>query len=451
MLSNEQGTEDQRAARRWSLIYKAAGATAVSRAVSMICSLAQVPIALKYLGRESFGLWMTLTGAVSLLNFADLGIGLGIQNKISAAHGKDDMALARSVFLTGFTLLTAIAVALFAFGLLVGWWIDWASFFKIESLEVRTHVRAGLVVVFIAFCLGFPLSAAQKLAVGLQLSWIQAAGALVGSVVSLILVALAAALKLTLVPFLAVAVLPPILVNLGLLHRLFAVLRWRFHPFRHWDSAHARTVFGTGSLFVLPQFSAILLHIVPPVILSATFGAAAVAPFNVTQRLLGIIHQLQGMLLSPLWPAYAEARSRGDHEWIRRAFRKSVFHTLWAVPLPCLAFAIVGRPLVLLWTHREDALPDLSLLWMLSAWTLALAFGAPATTLLNGLGKLKGQSTYFLVSAVLSVLIMPFMALRFGPSGIPAALILTYGLIAIPFLYFEASLVLREQNIQPTL
>lgn len=417
----------------------------MGRIVGMICSLAQVPIALSHLGKESFGLWMTLTGAVGLLNFADIGIGLGMQNKISAAHGKDDMELARKVFLTGFTLLAIIAVAMFGIGLLIGWNFDWASLFKIQAPELRPHVRAGMLVVFFAFCLGFPLSAAQKLAVGLQLGWLQAAGGLIGNVVSLILVALAAALKLNFVPFLAVAVLPPILVNLGLLRRLFSVLNWRFDPVRNWHTEHARTILGSGSLFVLPQLAAVLLLAVPPVILSATLGAAAVAPFNITQRLLGMVHQLQGMLIYPLWPAYAEARSRGDFGWIRRTFQKSLIHSLWAVPLLCLAFAILGRSIVLLWTHREDTIPSHSLLWLMCGWTLLLSIGAPATMLLNGMGKLKGQSTYFLASALLGVLIMPSMAHWLGMLGVPAALILTYGLIALPCLYYEAATLFQGE------
>lgn len=446
MPSTEQEPEQKRAARRWRLIYKAAGATAVSRAVSMACSLGQVPIALHHLGKESFGLWMTLTGAVGLLNFADVGIGLGMQNKISTAHGKDDLESARKVFMTGFALLTAIAVALFGIGLAAGWQFDWAAFFKIETPELRPQVRLGLFVVFASFCLGFPLSAAQKLAVALQLGWLQAAGGLFGSILSLILVAVAAALKLDLVPFLAVAVLPPILINLGLLKRLISILKWRFEPLKHLRSEHARGILAAGSLFVLPQLAAALLHTVPPVILSATLGAASVAPFNITQRLLGIIHQVQGMIIYPLWPAYAEARSRGDLEWIRRAFRSSVIHTLWAVPLLCVAFVLIGRPAILLWTHSADAVPSAPLLWLLSAWNLALAIGSPATVLLNGLGKLKGQSTYFLASAILSVLIMPAMAHRFGASGVPAALVLTYGLISVPCLYWEASAALRRRK-----
>ena len=72
-----KGSESERAAQRWGLIYRAAGASAVGRMVSVLCALAQVPLALHCLGQEGFGLWITLTGAVSLLNFADMGMGLG--------------------------------------------------------------------------------------------------------------------------------------------------------------------------------------------------------------------------------------------------------------------------------------------------------------------------------------------------------------------------------------
>lgn len=426
MLSTEQEPEHLRAAQRWRLIYRAAGASAVGRAVSIACSLAQVPIALKYLGKESFGLWMTLTGAVGLLNFADVGIGLGMQNKISEAHGRDDMELARDIFLTGLALLTVIAFALFGVGLLIGWSFDWASFFKIEAPELRLEVRDGLLVVFAAFCLGFPLSAAQKLAVALQLGWLQAVGGLVGSVISLILVASAAALKLSLVPFLAFAVLPPVLVNLGLLQWLFVRLAWRFDVVRHASWRHVREIFGTGTLFLIPQIAASIVSSAPPVILSSVLGAAAVVPFNLTQRLLGVISQLQGMLVGPLWPAYAEAKSRGDYAWICHAFRRSLLYSAIVGILPCVLFGLIGRPLILLWTQRPEALPAPLLLWLLCGWTMAVAAGTPTAMFLNGLGRLLGPAIYGTTTAILSLILMPLFAHRYGAPGIPLALLVAY-------------------------
>ena len=418
--------EKDRAALRWTQVYKSAGATVLGRAVSMLCTLAQVPIALHYLGKESFGLWITLTGVVAMLNFADLGIGLGMQNKISAAYGRDDMAQAREIFLTGFALLAAVALAVFGIGCSIGWGLDWASFFKIEAVELRPHVRDGLLVVFAAFCLGIPLSAAQKLAVALQLGWLQALGGLVGSIISLILVACAALLKLTIVPFLAVAVLPPVLVNLGLLQRLFVRLNWRFAMEGRAARPHVREIFRAGTLFLIPQIASTMVVSAPAVILSSMLGAAAVVPFNLTQRLLGMICQLQGVFIGPLWPAYAEAQARGDHQWIRQAFRRSLFYSLFSAILPCLVFGFIGRPLILLWTQRPEALPSPQLLWFLCLWSMVTAAGAPCAMFLNGLGRLAGQAIYGTTTAVLSLVLMPIMTQRAGAAGIPLALILAY-------------------------
>jgi len=440
----QQEPAKERAARRWNLIYKAAGASALGRAVSMVCSLAQIPIALNHLGKESFGLWMTLTGAVSLLNFADVGIGLGMQNKISEAHGRDDMELARDIFLTGFAVLTGIAVVLFCGGLLAGWRVDWASIFKVENPDVRDHVRDGLVVVFAAFCLGFPLSAAQKLAVGLQLGWLQAAGSLIGSIISLILVAGAAMLHLSFVPFLAVAVLPPVLVNFGLLQRLFLQLHWKFDLLRHANKRHAREIFGLGTLFLIPQLAATVVSTAPPVILASVLGAAAVAPFNLTQRLLGIIGQAQAMVIVPLWPAYAEAKSRGDYAWIRNAFYRSLLYSAAAIIVPLTLFGLIGRPLILLWTHKPEAVPTQELLWLMCGWAFVLGAATPCSMFLNGLGRLVGQTIYGSMAAIVCLFLMPALAHRYGAHGIPLALILGYVPIHLLFTYGECFFVLAK-------
>ena len=442
-------SERERSARRWNLIYKAAGFSVLGRIISVACVLAQVPVALHHLGKEAFGLWMTLTGTVGLLAFADLGIGLGMQNKISTASGKDDMKLAQDVFLTGFVLLGAVAAALFAIALMLIGTVDWVNLFKIESPELRPQVNQGLIVVFAAFCLGFPLSAAQKLAVALQLGWLQSIAGVIGSVLSLILISVAAWMKLSFVPFLAVALMPPVLVNLWLLWRLFAHLKWRFDPLKHASLQHVREIFGTGTLFLLPQLGSSIVLSAPAVILSSVLGAAAVVPFNLAQRLLGVISQIQGMLIAPLWPAYAEAKSRGDGTWIRQAFRRSLLYTAISGVVPCVLFAFLGRPLILLWTGQPESLPSQELLWLMCAFTIAAAAGAPCAVFLNGMGRLFGQATYGSVTALISLILMPVLAQRYGAAGIPAALILAYVPINLVLAYLECWHELRRVRRGP--
>ena len=294
------------------------------------------------------------------------------------------------------------------------------------------------------FASGFRCRRRKKLAVGLQLGWLQAAGNLLGSIISLILVAGAAILHLSFVPFLAVAVLPPVLVNFGLLQRLFVRLNWRFDPIRHIAWGHARRIFGAGTLFLIPQIAGGIVASAPPVILSSVLGAAAIVPFNLTQRLLGIISQVQGMLISPLWPAYAEAKSRGDYAWIRHAFKRSLLYSAVTAIIPCLLFGLIGRPLILLWIGKPDALPTQELLWLMSAWTLMLGTGAPCTIFLNGLGRLVGQAIYGSATAIASLFLMPTLAHRYGASGIPLALILAYAPIHLLCMYLECVFVLSS-------
>ena len=63
---------------KWSARSRAVGvffATSVAaRVLGIACQLLQVPIALKVLGPEAFGLWMTLTVIGAMIMFADFGV-----------------------------------------------------------------------------------------------------------------------------------------------------------------------------------------------------------------------------------------------------------------------------------------------------------------------------------------------------------------------------------------
>src|SRR5512146_3561300 len=62
------------------------GARGISYATAMLI----VPPSLHYLGTERYGMWMTIGSLIALLSFADLGIGSGVMNGLSAANGRDD-------------------------------------------------------------------------------------------------------------------------------------------------------------------------------------------------------------------------------------------------------------------------------------------------------------------------------------------------------------------------
>lgn len=54
-----------------------------------------VPLTLRYLGTERYGLWMTISSVIAVLGFSDLGLNNGLLNGISQANGTNDRELAR--------------------------------------------------------------------------------------------------------------------------------------------------------------------------------------------------------------------------------------------------------------------------------------------------------------------------------------------------------------------
>src|ERR1035437_1553951 len=79
--------------------YRRAAATAIAtfaaKGANMLVLLISVPLTVGYLGQERYGLWMTITSTLSVLSFADLGVGNGIGNAVAFAMGKSDYRAVR--------------------------------------------------------------------------------------------------------------------------------------------------------------------------------------------------------------------------------------------------------------------------------------------------------------------------------------------------------------------
>src|SRR5271163_953685 len=85
------------------------GGTAVmARAVQVATSLITIPLTVRYLGNERFGLWMAISSVLAMANFADFGIGNGVLNSVADAFGKDDFDRIRGAISSGFAVLSVV-------------------------------------------------------------------------------------------------------------------------------------------------------------------------------------------------------------------------------------------------------------------------------------------------------------------------------------------------------
>jgi O-antigen/teichoic acid export membrane protein len=379
--------------RRWRAVHKTFGASILAKIVSILCTFAQVPIAVHHLGQEAYGLWMTLLSIALLMNLVDFGIGVGLQRRMAETWAVNDPSRLRSTYLTGAASLGLLGLLILLLGVPVILLGNWAAVFKLTDPAVSGQARGALLIVTVFFAAGLPLNATARVAAAVQRGWIHAGWIAAGSVASLAAVALAARLGFGLRPFLALACLPPLLQGIGLHLHLSRVQGWRGRWPALLPRAEWRALLADSLLFSAPQLGLAVVQSLPPVVIAMAAGPVAVTAFNLLQRLFSLVGQGQAMLLTPIWPAYTEASARGDGLWVRRAFALSMTATLvFATALGVIAAA--APQLVQWWVGTSVTPPARDFVWTTALWTAILLAQQPVVYLLVGMGRLRGLALH---------------------------------------------------------
>jgi len=146
----------------------AISASFVSRVVTTAVSLIVLPISVRYLGNEGYGLMATITAVVGWLQFTNMGIGLGLQNALTEETAKGDKRAQNELVSTAVLSLMGIGLILIVAGFLIFPHVSWASVFRPTTQRFTAEIPWTVGVVFIGFVstvvLGFvsPIYAARQ-------------------------------------------------------------------------------------------------------------------------------------------------------------------------------------------------------------------------------------------------------------------------------------------------
>lgn len=418
-------------ARRDRALRLTVAASVAAKVFSVLCTLAQVPIALHYLGAEGYGLWIALMSVYGLLNFVDFGLGVGMQQLMARAFGRDDGPLLRQTFASGVAALGVLGLACLLVGLPLALWGDWGAWFKIADPQLRHDTPVALALIVAAFVVGLPGNAVTRLAAALQLGWLHALWNAASNGATLLAVWLAARAGWSYLAFVAVAALLPATQNLGLWLQLRRRLDWRgrgpgFLPRPQW-----RELLRASFLFSFPQLGLAALGWLPPFVISLGAGAGAVTAFNLLQRLLSPFTQGQVILLTPLWPAYAEAWVRHDRPWLARAKRHALLATVALTTGTALVCWQAG-PLIAWWVGPATKLPGPALTWLTGLWFTLLMFGRHYLYYLVGIDRLPTLAVHAVLGFVGAIGGLLLGSYHGGASWALALGSLGYGALGLP-------------------
>ena len=120
------------------------------KGISIIVTLLNVPLAIRYVDPMQYGVWLTLSSMFTWFSLFDIGFGNGLKNKLTEALAKGDDTLARAYISTTYVAVTVISAGLFVIFLIVNFFVDWTVILNVPA-GMRKELNLIVVIVFLIF------------------------------------------------------------------------------------------------------------------------------------------------------------------------------------------------------------------------------------------------------------------------------------------------------------
>jgi O-antigen/teichoic acid export membrane protein len=407
----------------------------LARAVTIVTSFITVPLTLNYLGVERYGLWMTISSFIAMMVFADFGIGNGLLNAVAEAYGRDDVVTLRKHVTNALVILSVIALAILAVFFASYPMINWGSFFNVHSTIALHEAGPALAVFVLCFAVGIPLGVVQRVQMGIQQGFTsslwQAGGSVLGLISTLLVIKLKGGL-----PWLVAALAgAPVIILLFNWATFFLVQHRCLLPcFADTTASGMKRILKGGLLFFALQLGVAIAYSSDNMIIARFLGPEAVAHYAVAAKLFEGFLMVIGLALTPLWPAYGEAKARGDFLWIKMTLNRSMLSTLIAVSIIAVFLVAFNQAIFRLWLGESYQIP-FSLVLSYALWMVLKGLGTTYSIFLNGMNVIRFQLIISSIFVTISIFIKIWFIKIYGVSGVPLALALSYVVfIGIPCL-----------------
>lgn len=425
--------------------------TLVVKGISIGTGLLSIPITAQYLGKEQFGVWLLLSTFMNWISLADLGLTNSLVNTLSTALAQGDGKTARQSVSSAFFPMVYLGIFLLSSSIALSFFVPWEQILNIRlSSSLQQDTRLAITVAMCFFAVRIPLSIPRCVYTAYQQGYIYQLWIGLANILSLISLFVAqhyhANLPWLLGTFFGMVMLGDLLAGIDI---FYVRQRWLKPKGAECDVRILRDLLKVGFQFWIIQICAICIFQTDLIIVSQLFGVVEVGTYGVLLKLFSTIEGVSSSFITPLWPAYNDAKARGDYKWINRTFRNSTIGaSVWSISAGSLL--VISSPILLRYLIGKDVSLQPGLpLYMLFTYVL-LSTSQCVAMLVNGLGELKLQSLIAPISAVTNLVLSVVLGKAIGIQGVTLATAICILFFSIFFAGGDAILKMNKLRLNAT-
>jgi len=400
--------------------------------VSGVVGLVLVPIMLKGLGQEVYGLWVAAMALVGLAGILDFGLGASVTQAVAAGDkGRDTVSRFVTSAGTGFLVIgVAGGVVVAALGLPLSGALRLSE--PARALAPTVFLLAGVFYLFSQV-----LTYARAVLVGLRrfdaANLLAAAGAILGAGGTIVLLQAGRGL-IEVAGWQAASLGAGAAVSLGVIGRLEPRFRFRWLHF-DWGTVRERLPFSLTS-----QLTHAAIRVVwdsPALLIGLVRGSATIVPYHIGQKFPVAASQVGWCAAEALYPAASPEEQAAEMPRMRAILEVGIRWVVVLVLPLAVVLWIVAPTLIETWIGQPQG-EAAQVLRIVSAAVLADALGVGALYVLWGRGLVRPVLLVLTGMAMVQLGLGLWLLLRMGVVGVAWAMLVSMALGSIAFLQLAA-------------
>lgn len=414
--------------------------SAAIKGISILTSFLLVPITLKYLGTEDYGIWLTLSSVIAWFAFFDMGIGNGLRNLFSEAVTLKNTQLAKTYVSTAYAGLAIVLVFSAVLFIVTNIFIDWNTL--LNAPPSRTYdLNTIAVLIFTLFLFRMELKLISVILLADQRTALSSVFEPAANIISLgAIYLLTLSTSGSLQNFILVVSLSPVIVfSLASVYFFRREYKQYSPSLKFIELKYLRSLGGLSTKFFLIQIAVLIIFSTDNLIITRILGPQEVTLYNIAFKYFNIVTMAFAIVITPFLPAFTEAYIKDDMQWIRNANGK-LLKTWSLVLIAVIAMVLLAKLFYKFWVGDGIIIPFqlnvfMALFILISTWNNIYVY------FINSTGKITIQVIGSLISAFLNIPISIYLAreMNMGTSGVilGTCISLFPGVIIGPIQYYK--------------
>lgn len=385
---------------------------ALYKLLAVALSFFTVRLMIQYLGIEQYGVWSTLVSLISWIVFFDLGIGNGLQNKISEAFAKNKIKSVRFLISSSYSLTGLICLVLFLMLCVMACYVPWQKVFNTEAMS-EVNLRIAVLTLSFFIFLNFWIAQVNQILNAIQKSSLVVFGQLLSNVflLTFLLVTVKLVVEKSITLMAAIYGFSMAISNI-----LLTI--WFFKKNKHllpnllFSRKFFRSLITLGGQFFILQMAFLVVFTTDKILITQLFGPGSVAQYEVVFKLFSVITLSYSLIASPLWASYSDAFHKKDFLWMRLVLSKQ-FNIFFLILLFALCIAIFSNPIIKLWIGNDLEISNKVVISM-GLFVIVNTWNNIFSVLVNGIGMIRPQVFTSIIAMIVNVPIAFLFTKVFG-------------------------------------